>query len=98
MSTAITSTKEIEFNKKLKIQLRLNDLLILSNVVIWLAAIFLLSSCGSPVHPTRHPSLDKGEYTSLQCLKISKAKRSFAKRPVTSRMNTVSIRPNTKRH
>jgi len=88
-------TKEIEFNKKFKTQIRINNLLIVSNFVIWLAAIFLLGSCGSQVYSKRHTSLDKGEYTASQCLKISKAKSSFAKRPLTSAQK---MRAYTKRH
>ena len=93
----LASAKSIEFNKKFKTQIILNNTLIISNVVIWLAAIFLLGSCGSPVHATRHHSpLDKGEYTSMQCLKISKARHTLAKRPLKGHQSIVSARVHNK--
>jgi len=55
----LAPAKEIEFNKKLKTQLRLNTALIFFNFTIWLAVIFLLGSCGSSTHFKSHSPLDK---------------------------------------
>ncbi len=90
-------TAQIEFTKKFNAQLRINNFLIGSNFAVWLVAIFLLSSCGSSTRFKAHSPLDKGDYTSTQCLKISKAKSSFAKRPL-SRQSVFSFGLNTRRH
>ncbi len=44
MSTLIlTSTRDLEFKKKLETQFRLNSLLIASNFIFWIATIFLVT-------------------------------------------------------
>jgi len=78
-----TTNKQIEFTKKFNTQLRLDNFLIGSNFIVWLIAIFLLGGCGSSSNFRSHAPLDKGDYTSTQCLKISKARSSFAKRPLS---------------
>jgi hypothetical protein len=82
MSTQInTVNQQIEFTKKFKYQLRLNKFAISSSFAAGLIAIFSLGSCGPQIHASRM-SMDKGEYTAQQCLKISNPKRTLAKRPL----------------
>jgi hypothetical protein len=92
MTTLInTANQLIEINKKLNYQSRLHKFRIASNFAAGLIVIFLLGSCGPQIHASRKP-LDKGEYTALQCLKISKVKHTLAKRPLTSSLRSHSNR------
>lgn len=93
-----TSNQDTEFDQKFKTPLGINNVLIISSFVFWLAVISVLQSCGSPVYPNRHPSLDKGEYTSLQCLKMSQPKHPVSKGHAMSRQRMVSLRLTAKRH
>jgi len=46
----LTSAKDLEFKKKLETQFRLNSLLIATNFIFWIAAIFLVTGCEPAVN------------------------------------------------
>lgn len=58
------SLSKTEFNKKFNAELRTNTILIITNFVVWLAAIFLLASCEPRIDPTRQFITYKGDHYS----------------------------------